>query len=232
LTSPTDPYQEWDVAYVLGSLSPSDRRAYESHLSGCANCQRAVTGLAGMPGILSSVPAERAVELLGPPAPDQEVPAALLPALVAAARSSRRRARFGMAAAMVASAIVGAVLTILLRSEAAPPPAPVPAHEIAFTQTVPSPVTARVNLVEEPWGTRIDIDCDYAIPTGGRSLPTLGYVLYIIDKLGRGTAISTWTAGPGTSTKPTATTDLVFTEIARIQIRLTKNDTVLLEARL
>jgi anti-sigma factor RsiW len=31
----TDPYSTWDAAYVLGSLSSSDRREYENHLSVC-----------------------------------------------------------------------------------------------------------------------------------------------------------------------------------------------------
>ena len=48
-TPPPDPYREWDAAYVLGALSPRDRRAFEQHLATCAACREAVAELAGMP---------------------------------------------------------------------------------------------------------------------------------------------------------------------------------------
>ena len=37
-----DRYAEWDSAYVLGALSPSDRRSYERHLAECDACRAAV----------------------------------------------------------------------------------------------------------------------------------------------------------------------------------------------
>ncbi|MCZ2263463.1 anti-sigma factor family protein, partial [Isoptericola sp. QY 916] len=61
MTAPTDPYREWDAAYVLGALSPADRRDYEEHLAGCDACRAAVAELAGLPGLLASVPAEHAL---------------------------------------------------------------------------------------------------------------------------------------------------------------------------
>ena len=33
-----------DGAYVLGALSPADRKAFEDHLSTCADCQQSVRG--------------------------------------------------------------------------------------------------------------------------------------------------------------------------------------------
>jgi putative zinc finger protein len=231
LTSPTDPYREWDVAYVLGSLSPSDRRTYERHLGECPACERAVTGLAGMPGILSVVPTQRAVELLGPPAPDQEVPNALLPGLIRAAHSARRWARVRVAAAVLVAAAAGALLAIVLRPQPPSPPDPAPAHAIALTQTIPSPVTARVILVEQPWGTRIDITCDYTVPPDGRPSPTFVYSLHVVDRQGVSTTVATWTAGPGTSMKPIASTGVPLIDITRIEVRLVLKDTVLLEAR-
>ena len=59
-----DPYREWDGAYVMGSLSPSERREYEQHLSSCADCAGEVASLAGISGILSGVPPEQALALL------------------------------------------------------------------------------------------------------------------------------------------------------------------------
>ena len=58
----TDAFAEYDAAYVLGALSPEDRRDYEAHLATCDDCARAVGELAGMPGLLARVPREE-VEL-------------------------------------------------------------------------------------------------------------------------------------------------------------------------
>jgi anti-sigma factor RsiW len=99
---PTDPFREWDVAYVLGSLSPGDRQAYERHLEVCPPCEHAVGQLAGMPGFLARVPRSWAVESLGT-AP--EVPPTLLPRLV---REVRRRALVVTAVAVLVAAVVGA----------------------------------------------------------------------------------------------------------------------------
>ncbi|MEQ0561082.1 zf-HC2 domain-containing protein [Amycolatopsis sp. NEAU-NG30] len=103
----TDPYGEWDAAYVLGALSPADRREYEHHLTDCPQCAAAVASFAGLPGILSAVPRETSVELLGPAT--LATPATLLPGLVRAARAHRRRARTRVAAALALTALAGAV---------------------------------------------------------------------------------------------------------------------------
>ena len=54
-TGDGDEFAEWDAAYVLGALGPSDRRAYERHLAGCAACRSAVAELAGLPGLLGTI---------------------------------------------------------------------------------------------------------------------------------------------------------------------------------
>ncbi|WP_206790419.1 zf-HC2 domain-containing protein [Amycolatopsis sp. MtRt-6] len=100
-----DPYGEWDAAYVLGALSPGERREYEQHLVCCGTCAAAVASFAGMPGILSVVPRETTVELLGPVVPR----GSLLPGLVRAVRASRRRGRARVAAALAGAALAGAV---------------------------------------------------------------------------------------------------------------------------
>lgn len=46
-------YAKWDAAYVLGALSLSDQREFETHLDGCATCQQAVNELSGLPTALS-----------------------------------------------------------------------------------------------------------------------------------------------------------------------------------
>ncbi|MFD7023100.1 anti-sigma factor family protein [Promicromonospora sukumoe] len=125
-----DRFADWDAAYVLGALGPSDRRAYERHLAECAACRAAVADLAGLPGLLGTISPAHAQALVeeapdvpglpddgaapGRPAPG---PAHVVPltGLARAARRSRfRRRTLGAVAAsalLVAGAVGGSVLT-------------------------------------------------------------------------------------------------------------------------
>ena len=103
----TCPFREWDVAYVLGSLSPGDRQAYERHLDVCRPCEHEVGRIAGPAGLLSRVPATWAVDLAtGPP-----LPATVLPGL---ARAARRQRLVVTATAILITAAIGTVLAFLL----------------------------------------------------------------------------------------------------------------------
>jgi anti-sigma factor RsiW len=51
----THEYAPWDAAYVLGSLSFSERREFEAHLSTCPSCREAVSELSGMPALLAQL---------------------------------------------------------------------------------------------------------------------------------------------------------------------------------
>ena len=35
-------FADWDSAYVIGALSPAERREYEEHLETCETCRRSV----------------------------------------------------------------------------------------------------------------------------------------------------------------------------------------------
>jgi hypothetical protein len=48
-----DKYTQWDAAYVLGSLTESDRREFDAHLAQCPACREAVDELSGVPALLS-----------------------------------------------------------------------------------------------------------------------------------------------------------------------------------
>ncbi|ALG08125.1 anti-sigma factor family protein [Kibdelosporangium phytohabitans] len=218
-----DFYREWDVAYVLGSLSPSERKDYEHHLSACAACSGEVAALAGMPGILTAVPRDQATELLDPADPPS---VELLPSLTRAVRTSRRRGRVRIAAALAGAAALGALFTVVLGGT---PAQDVQAFPTQLTQTVPSPVTASVNLVEMPWGTRIDVRCRYGTPVSGQGM-ALAYGVYVVDAEGTAKSAGTWRAGPGTLMTPSATTDMPRAAIARIEIRLLSTGKPLLEA--
>jgi anti-sigma factor RsiW len=120
LSTQADPYRDWDVAYVLGSLSPAERREFEDHLSECPSCAGDVGTLAGMPGILSAVHPGQAVELLDPAG---AAPSTTLPRLAQAAHSSHRRGRIRFVVGVVAAAAAGVALTLSLQSGSIASPA-------------------------------------------------------------------------------------------------------------
>jgi hypothetical protein len=182
-----DQYAEWDAAYVLGALSPSDRRAYERHLAECAACRAAVAELAGMPGLLSTLTAGHAEALVaetpgaglpdgGGPVPydvDPELaPVVSLTSLAGAARRSRTRRRSLLAVAASALVVAGAIggSTLAGNGLFAPPEgvstAPTSAT-VAGARTIElRPVgdaRMRAELVVTPtdWGTSLEWSCDY-----------------------------------------------------------------------
>src|SRR5690349_449605 len=91
-------YAMWDAAYVLGSLSGSDRREFEAHMAGCLQCCDAVAELSGVPALLSQLDREEiaAINESGPPSALMTAPEMspeVLTSLLAAVRFRRRRAR-------------------------------------------------------------------------------------------------------------------------------------------
>ncbi|MFD6139786.1 anti-sigma factor family protein [Promicromonospora sp. NPDC060271] len=182
-----DRYAEWDAAYVLGALSPSDRRAYERHLAECAACRAAVAELAGMPGLLSTLTAGHAEALVaeaptaglsdgGGPAPydvDPELaPVVSLTSLAGAARRARTRRRSLLAVAASALVVAGAIGgSTLARNGLFGPPDGVgttpPTATVAGARTVElRPVgdaDMRAELVVTPtdWGTSLEWSCHY-----------------------------------------------------------------------
>jgi hypothetical protein len=247
MSSGTDKYREWDGAYVMGALAPHERREYEQHCASCPDCSRDLGQLAGITGILATVPPERAISLLGDDASSAEdagersearsawaehdrVPPTLLPRVVTAARRARTRNRLragGLLLAAAAAAVTVVWSTGLLDRDEV--------QLVVLEQTVPSPVSAEARLVEEEWGTTIEVTCWYeddgSTPAPGDPQPPFEYSLSITDETGATTEYATWMAGPGSVTTPAATTRLAVDEIERIDIRWVPGDVVILEAR-
>ena len=164
-------YATWDAAYVLGSLSTTDRREFESHLSGCDTCSRAVRDLAGMPGLLGRLDPEIFDEGDPEPAPDT-----LLPRLIDAMhRGQRRRTWFtaGLAAAAAVVITVGGALVLEHDGSAAPEATPptasatvaAPSTTVAMKPVEAQPDDRSVAFTTVGWGTRVDLTCSCPRPT-------------------------------------------------------------------
>ena len=217
-------YAEWGAAYVLGALTPDDRRAFESHLHECEACRLSVAQLAPMPGLLS-----RARPII---AADEDVTAADGPPInlisLVERREARRRQtvrrRITVAVASVAAAVALAVaIPALTASDAA-----LPIATVALEPVGNSPLTASVALTETTWGTSVSMVCDYPATASGpiyAADPT--YSLVITDSSGVETQVSTWTATPGKTVTLDAGTATPVDQIATIEVRDAAGEPVL-----
>jgi len=219
----TDEFTTYDAAYLLGSLTSQDRAAYEAHLAECPDCRHAVNQLAGLPGLLAAVPAERARTAgdAGPGLPDT-----LLPRLLAEVQRSRFRRRWtnalvGAAAAAVLAVVVAAGLHNLSSTDPSPPGLPntsVVRHLVPVSPDIP--VTATARLADEPYGTLITVRCTYRghpepqAPGNG----AVTYTMVVVDKSGHSQQIAGWAAIPGQPAVIDGSTSVPHAQIASVRI--------------
>ncbi|MGK3203675.1 anti-sigma factor family protein [Amycolatopsis sp. MEPSY49] len=196
-----DPFATFDAAYVLGALSPEDRRRFEEHLRTCDRCAASVRDLAGLPGLLARVDAPAVAPELSPPPPD------LLPRVLRRVRRGRR-IRLAVTSASAALAVSACVALAVVAS------APSPSPGIAMTALGQFPVRADARLDAFEWGTQVDMSCSY---TGGRSGGD--YVLVAISHSGAETQLATWKAVPDNTARIVIGTALKRTDLAALEVR-------------
>jgi Putative zinc-finger len=218
-----------DGAYVLGSLSPSERAVFERHLAGCADCARAVRELAGLPGLLARV-SPHVLESVAAPEP---VPVTLLPALVSEARRSQRRrtsALVGLAAA--ASLIVAggsAVVWNVLEDDPPPagqaaPPSTVAGEPMASVGS--GAVTGTLALTSVAWGTRLDLVCTYA-PDHAWAAYGATYSMVVHTSDGRLEQVATWKGLAGKTMRLPGATSAALGDITSVEVLTADGDPVL-----
>jgi anti-sigma-K factor RskA len=232
-------YADWDGAYVLGVLSPAERREYEKHLEQCELCRAAVAELASMPGLLARLDAQRAQGLLDDPLLDgypnsalegtpQAGPSRQLLDLVRLddRRRSHRRVRVTVAVA-AAAAVIAAAIAVPLVVAGLATPAP---QTFALEEVADVPLSASVKLIPVEWGTRLELDCSYADATDGGAGSAWSYGLYVTGDDGTTNELSTWKITPGSEARISAGTELDLADIHTVEIRPIGSDTVLLRA--
>jgi hypothetical protein len=243
-----DKFAQWDAAYVLGALSPAERREFEEHLVSCPSCQAAVSELAALPGLLAQLPPDDAAMLSLADEPvggsaetpalsgvqtdviEQGPPPSLLPKMIKKVRTRRRRmvaAVAGIAAAVVlviGGVAVGAGLL---------PVGPDGPQRVAFSPVVPSAMIAVADVIPGQNGTEIKVECQYGEvgePTPGAGRET--YSIFVVDRSGNASMIKEWPATPNKLMRPSGTTPLRVSQIADLEIRQTETDEVMLRAPL
>ena len=215
MTAAHDTYETWDGAYVLGALTPADRRAYQVHLADCDTCREQVADLAGLPGLLAVIPHDVAISIVGDAPAEPEPPDHVLTDLVARTRRKRLYQRIGIGVAVAAAAVAIAVpTTIALRSD----PRPEVVTEATMAQAFPSPLTADFDLVALPDGTtRIDLECRYG-DDGSPRIYTDKYVMWVTAD-GVESKVAEWYADPGSVVTMSAITPAAASTIESVDIR-------------
>jgi hypothetical protein len=215
----TDEFTLYDAAYVLGALSPADRRGFENHLRSCAACASSVGELAGLPGLMSKVSEEQLTAEVEAP------PETLLPALARAVRRERGRRRLTVGAAAVAAACLIAVGAVIVTGPdsptgpvvAAPSSTPSGNANLVLKAVAPSPISGHTQLVGMDWGTRIDLTC---WPNVKGQPPTDGsYALFVIDRSGAAQQVATWKAVPDGRVTLMGTTSVARQNIEVVEVR-------------
>lgn len=198
-------YAAWDAAYVLGALSSAERAEYERHLAECRRCRDAVAELGPTVALLSRLGADDA-ERVTDAGDDGPV------RVLAAARERRRRRRsIGAWTAAAAAAVVVATVVSVSALMPRPPQA------IALAPVDGAPVTASVAVTAVPWGTKLDVECEY---DGTARYGVRGaYALAVVGPDGETTMLSNWTVTPGATARLSAGTALAKSEIRAIEIR-------------
>ncbi|SIS06747.1 anti-sigma factor [Microbacterium sp. RURRCA19A] len=229
MTSDHERFATWDGAYVLGALPAADRGEYERHLDECPLCRAAVAELAPTAGLLSRLSPERARAIDGADAQLRAAPTSPDPALrgriVRTARRRRRRVVAVWAGAAAAALLIIAVPSVLALTST---PTDGGGAVYALNDVAGAPLEASVKLTPVEWGTRIDLVCQYTgevldAPPGGWP-----YALAVTDDSGATTMLSTWRAGPGSTTELSAGTDVSASRIDSIEIRTVDGDRVVM----
>ncbi|WP_394937973.1 anti-sigma factor family protein [Psychromicrobium sp. YIM B11713] len=231
-----DRFAEWDAAYVLGSLSPKDRHDFEEHLSLCGSCRKAVTELAGLPGILAALPVGQAEELLAPPPPPHQSAAEVLPLLADRVRRDKRRKRlFTAVAGLAVAAAAVAVTVVVVPRESQAQTQQALAVPLNFTAVDAANFTVTGKALPVAWGTQLEWVCKHF--DGGSGQPYYGsgsnsYQLVVTDKQGQETVAASWKSTKDPEIFPVATIMVPVSQIAKIEVRWADTGEVAVRAQL
>ena len=225
----TCPYARNDAAYVLGALSPEERHQYEQHLRDCDTCTGAVREVAGLPGLLARLSADRVIAMdasAGTPGAEPAeppVPETMLPRLLRQVRQDRRRSRLRVASIAAAVAAAVAVAGTAGVDRASRPRPPTISRTVPLQAVGNHPLHGTVQLIGWTWGTTVRMIC-HSEPAGG----DIGsvYTLYVTDRAGTEYMVSSWRSTPQDVTVPGGIS-LTPDQVVSLRVRDDHHDVVM-----
>jgi anti-sigma factor RsiW len=234
-----DRYVMWDAAYVLGSLSATDRREFEAHMASCPQCREAVADLSGMPALLSRLDGAEVASITSTneqsaaPRTGSAVPAMsqeLLPSLLATVRFRRRRSRVTTWLASAAAAVVlGLGVFFGMQTYSSAPAQQVTASAEPMAQVGTNLLTSTVSVTNQHWGTFINLRCVCLAPPNAHH-DTLAMV--VVGRDGSKTRLATWVAVPGHTATPGGSISMPADQIAAVQVVAADSGQILLQRSL
>ncbi|AGB21478.1 hypothetical protein Mycsm_01053 [Mycobacterium sp. JS623] len=231
-----DRYVTWDAAYVLGSLTSSERREYEAHLETCERCRSAVAEISGVPALLAMMDLEDVRALDEEPPESPPLRPEVLDSILDKVRWRRRRSRWltsaavGVAAALLAVGVVIAIRPEIVGLADYTPQGTTQAMDMAKVSD--TPINASITLTGFGWGTRIDMACSYGEWGQAGTIPPQNLGMVVVGRDGSHTEVATWLGLSGATALPSATTPMQKDEIAAVQLISSDNGKVLLERHL
>ena len=242
LSSPpgdTHEYALWDAAYVLGSLSSSERREFEAHLSTCPSCREAVSELSGMPALLAQLDRDDVASIDERGAHASALSRHALSASLLAKLNWRRRRSRLLTWTLAAAAVLAIGVSVAIQSNpvaSAPAPQQADASALTMTPVKSIPLTATVSLGRHDWGTRIEMNCTYGVGPadtdhdGDEAGDKLAMV--VVGRDGSYVQLATWVALTGIPASPGGSTSMPIDQIAAVQVVAVDTGDVLLQRSL
>jgi hypothetical protein len=230
-----DPYLMWDAAYVLGSLSGTERREFEEHLNTCPRCREAVAELSGMPALLAQLSADEVEALDEPAAEPPPLRGEVLDSLLQKVEWRRRRTRRFSTIALAAAAAVLAVALVLaiwpgIRGQGGEQQAT--GTQVTMAKVAQTPINATVTLTGFGWGTRIDMVCTYGDYESRGETATQDLAMVVVGSDGKQSEIATWMGVNGATALPSGNTTMQKDQIKSVQLVDSGTRTVLLQTNL
>lgn len=225
-------YAMWDAAYVLGSLSATDRREFEGHLADCPACREAVADLSGMPALLSQLDRNEVAAINEADQTSPEVSAELLSSLLATVRRRRHRSRLMTWSCSAAAAIVlaiGVFVGVAGHVTTSAPPPTTTVSAVPMAQVGTKLLESTFTLDSFVGGTRIDMKCVCLAPLNA---PHDELAMVVVGRDGSHTRLATWVANPGHTATPAGSISTPVGQIAAVQVVSADNGKVLLERSL
>jgi anti-sigma factor RsiW len=223
-------YAMWDGAYVLGSLSATDRRDFEAHMADCPSCWQAVAELSGMPALLSQLNRKdvAAINESDHTSGGPEISPELLPSLLATVRWRRRRTRLMTWTAAAAAAVVLAISVLVGVAGRSPTSAPPQetASALPMAQVGTTLLASTVSLSRQQWGTHIALKFVCTAPVDAHHDTV---ALVVVGRDGSQSRLATWVAIPGHTATPTGSISTPVDQIAAVQVVLADNSRVMLQ---
>jgi hypothetical protein len=139
--------------FIVGAIDPAERVIVDEHLGQCSYCRDELAGLAGLPAMLSRVPAADVERLSAEPSglPEMTEPSAeLLNSLLRKVSAKRRTRLWRGAMAIAASAAIAAGAATAATELTRPPTV---THEVATGFNPRTHVAAVVDYASTPWAS-------------------------------------------------------------------------------